>query len=301
MLFFVDNFSSDAYNNNMFGFYDSYFKFFGLTVTYYGFLIALAMGMGVFIACKLAKLRGLKSDDILLLACYILPLAILGARTYYVIFSGESYSFLEFFKIWEGGLAILGGVIGGAVAIILFCLIHKKNFLDIADIAIISLILGQGIGRIGCYFAGCCYGIEVTDPSLMWFPLSTKIHGVWHLSTFFYESFSCFVIFGIFMFLILKKVKTRGIMSSLYLICYGTVRFILEALRDESESLYLGSVKFSQLLSGLMVVGGIILLVLIICEKKGLIKFNKKIAKANDAENESTSSEEKTSEIENKN
>ena len=259
----------------MFGFYDSYFKFFGLVITYYGFLIALGMGLGVFVACKLAKLRGLKSDDILLLACYILPLSILGARTYYVIFAKESYSFIEFFKIWEGGLAILGGVIGGAIGIILYCVIHKKNFLNIADIAVISLALGQGIGRIGCYFAGCCYGIEVMDSSLMWFPLSTKIDGVWHLSTFFYESFCCFVIFGVFLFLILKKVKTRGIMSSLYLICYGVVRFCLEAIRDESESLYLGHVKFSQLLSGLMVVGGIILLLLLICEKKGEVSFRK--------------------------
>lgn len=258
----------------MFGFYDSYFKFFGLTITYYGFLITLAMGLGIFIACKLAKLRGLKSEDILLLACYILPLSILGARIYFVAFCGHSYTFLEFFRIWEGGLAIYGGVIGGAVAILLYCLIHKKNFLDVADVAVVSLILGQGIGRIGCYFAGCCYGIEVTNPAFMWFPLSTQIDGVWHLSTFFYESFCDFIIFTVFLILILKKVKTRGVMSALYLICYGTVRCIIEGFRG--ESLYLGAVKVSQLLSGLLVVAGIVLLVLIYLHKNGKIKFKKK-------------------------
>ena len=71
----------------MFGFYDSYFLFFGLHITYYGFIIALAMALAVFVACKNAKFRGLKTDDLIICACYLLPLAIIGARIYYVIFS----------------------------------------------------------------------------------------------------------------------------------------------------------------------------------------------------------------------
>ena len=168
----------------MFGFYDSYFLFFGLEITYYGFIIAIAMALAVYLACINAKYRGLKTDDIILAACYILPLSIIGARIYYVIFSDISYSFAEIFRIWDGGMAIYGGVIGGTIGGILYCIIHKKNILDVGDIAAPSLILGQAIGRIGCYFAGCCYGVEVTNPNLMWFPLSTKIHGIWHYSTY---------------------------------------------------------------------------------------------------------------------
>ena len=252
----------------MFGFYDKYFLFFGLHITYYGFLIAFGMGIGVFIACKIAKKRGLKSEDILILACYVLPLAIIGARLYYVIFSGQSYSFWEIFAVWKGGMAIYGGVIGGALGVGLYCLIHKKNFFDIADIAVAPLLFGQGIGRIGCYFSDCCYGIEITNPSMQWFPLCTQIDGAWHLSTFFFESFCDLVLCGLFLWLICKKVRTRGVMMSLYFICYGTVRCVIETFRG--DSLMLGSVKVSQLLSGLLVLIGVAFLVtfLVIKHKK---------------------------------
>ena len=94
---------------------------------------------------------------------------------------------------------------GGAIAIVLYCLIHKKNFLRVADVAAVGLILGQGIGRIACYFGHCCYGIEVTNPSLQWFPLSTQIDGVWHYSTFFYEAIWNFIGFIILYFVYNKN------------------------------------------------------------------------------------------------
>ncbi len=256
----------------MFGFTEHSFLFFGLEITYYGFIIAIGMAVGVFVACKNAKLRGLTVDDLILAACYVLPLAIIGARIYYVIFSEQTYTFAEVFRIWDGGMAIYGGVIGGAIGVMLFCLIHKKNFLDVADIAAPSLILGQAIGRIGCYFAGCCYGIEVTQESLMWFPLSTQINGVWHLSTFFYESLWNIMIFILLLILLRKnKMRYRGSIVALYLIGYGTGRAWIEALRG--DSLYLGSIKVSQLLSIILVISGIaVILVNYILVKKGKCK-----------------------------
>lgn len=256
----------------MFGFTPHSFLFFGLEITYYGFIIAVGMALGVFVACKNAKLRGLTTDDLILTACYVLPLAIIGARLYYVIFSQQTYSFVEIFRIWDGGMAIYGGVIGGAIGVMLFCLIHKKNFLDVADIAAPSLILGQAIGRIGCYFAGCCYGVEVTQESLMWFPLSTQINGVWHLSTFFYESFWNLIVFVVLMILLRKnKMRYRGSIMALYLIGYGVGRAWIEALRG--DSLYLGAIKVSQLLSFILIIAGIIIIILnYILNKKGKIK-----------------------------
>lgn len=243
----------------MFGFFDSYFLFFGLHITYYGFLIAIGMAIAVFVACKNAKYRGLKADDLIIGACYVLPLAIIGARLYYVIFADHSFSFGEIFRIWDGGMAIYGGIIGGAIGVILFCAIHKKNFLDVADLAVPSLILGQAIGRIGCYFAGCCYGVEVTDPSLMWFPLSTQIDGVWHYSTFFYESLWDLLGFVILMLVLRKShIKNRGIVMCLYLIIYGSGRAWIEGMRG--DSLYIGSLRVSQVLSILLVVAGVITL-----------------------------------------
>lgn len=244
----------------MFGFTEHSFLFFGLEITYYGFIIAVGMAIGVFVACKNAKFRGLNTDNLLLCACYVLPLAIIGARLYYVTFSGQSYSFGEIFRIWDGGMAIYGGVIGGAIGVLLFCLIHKKNFLDVADVVAPSLILGQAIGRIGCYFAGCCYGIEVTNENLMWFPLSTQINGVWHLSTFFYESLWDFLLFIILLILLKKnKMRYRGSIIAFYLIGYGTGRAWIEALRG--DSLYIGAIKVSQFLSIFLIIAGIAIIV----------------------------------------
>ena len=256
----------------LFGFTNNSFYIFGLEITFYGFLIALGMALGVFVACKNTKLRGLSADDLVLAACYVLPLAILGARLYYVIFSDRSYTFGEIFRIWDGGLAVLGGVIGGAIGVMLFCLIHKKNFLDVADVIAPSLILGQAIGRIGCYFAGCCYGITVTDENLTWFPLSTFIDGQWRLSTFFYESVWNFVCFAILLILLRKnKYKYRGSSIAMYFILYGIGRAWIEALRG--DSLYIGTIKVSQLLSILMVIGGIVMICLsALLVKKGRIK-----------------------------
>lgn len=244
-----------------------------LYISFYGILMAVGMALGVLVACLTAKKRGLRAEDILLLACYVLPLAVIGARLYYVIFSpGEFTSFVQVLKIWEGGLAIYGGVIGGAIGVGLFCLIHKKNFLDVADIAVCSLILGQAIGRIGCFFAGCCYGIEVTDPSLMKYPIATEINGVWHYATFFYESFWNMLVFAILMLTLYlgKHIKERGVIMSMYLVLYGTGRAVIETYRG--DSLYLGSIKVSQLLSILLVVAGVALISLIYIYKYAVKK-----------------------------
>lgn len=246
---------------------ESGFKIFGLEISYYGLIIAVGIGLGIFIAIKNAEKRGLKGDDIITLALYAIPLAVLGARIYYCLFFEDSFSFVEFFKIWEGGMAIYGAVIGGAVGAVLFCLIHKKNFLAVADVACISLILGQGLGRIGCYFAGCCYGVEVTNPAFMWFPFAVEMSGVWHYSTFFYESFFNLIIFGVLLFLFRKKVNTTGVIFSLYILCYGVVRCIIETFRG--DSLYIFNViKVSQLLSAILIIVGIIMLVIIYTKKK---------------------------------
>ena len=244
-----------------------------LRIEFYGLIMALAMILGVAVACLNAKKRGLKSTDIFILACYVLPLAIIGARIYYVLFSLDQFtSFWQVFEIWNGGLAIYGGVIGGAIGVLLFCLIHKKNFFAVADIAVPSLILGQAIGRIGCFFAGCCYGIEVTNPEHMWFPLSTQIDGVWHYSTFFYESFWNFLVFaGLMCVLYLAKpIKEYGVLMSLYLVFYGIGRAWIEGLRG--DSLYLGSIKVSQLLSILLIIAGVALITLIYVYKYALKK-----------------------------
>lgn len=238
------------------------FNLLGLEINLYGVMIGLAIIVALIIAFWLGKKRKISQNDILTLALYVIPLAIIGARLYYVIFNNQSFSFIEFFEIWNGGLAILGAVIGGAIGVAIYCLIHKKNFLKITDIAAPALIIGQAIGRIGCYFGGCCYGIETLDPALQWFPISVQIDGVWHLSTFFYESFWCFLGFALLLFLF-KKLHKTGAITFCYFIIYGVGRFIIEGWRGDSLYLADTGIKVSQLLSGILVFIGIIGLVFI--------------------------------------
>lgn len=250
-----------SYNKNMENLFVNGFEIFGLEVKFYGIIIALGMLIAVFVAVYNTKYRGLKPDDIYTVALYALPLAILGARIYYVIFSPHSYTFLEFLDIRSGGMAIYGGVIGGALGLFLFCLIHKKNFLKLADVACVSLILGQAIGRWGNFFNQEAYGYEVTNKALQWFPYAVYIenNSAWHMATFFYESILNLCIF-FFLMIMIRKLKNKGTIMSLYFICYGLVRVFVEGLR--TDSLYLGNIRVSQLLSGILVVAGIILFIL---------------------------------------
>lgn len=237
------------------------FYIFGIEVRFYGIIMAIAMAIGVFVACKNAKFRNLTSENILLLACYVLPLAVVGARIFSFVSEIHLYeSFWQIFNLRTGGMSIFGGIIGGAVAILLYCLIHKKNFFAIADIAVPSLILGQAIGRWGNFFNQEVYGFEVTNPSLQWFPFSVFIEstGKWHLATFFYEFLLNLVIFTILMLMLRKfKVKEKGVLMASYLIMYGVVRACLEPLRVPQYILYIGSVRISLLTSIICAVLGV--------------------------------------------
>lgn len=240
---------------------------FGLSVSMYGIMMAIAFIVGITIAYFNAKKRGIKPDDILTLALYIIPLSILGARTYFAIFTENPLSFIEFFKVWEGGLAILGGVIGGLIGIILYCLIHKKNFLDILDIAAPSLIIGQAIGRIGCYFAGCCHGVEIENSALHFFPIGIEINGVWHYATMFYECFWCLACFFVLLFLF-RKTNIKGLVVSSYLILYGFARFFIEGLRGDSLYLWETGLRVSQVLSAIIFIIGVACLIYVLIKHK---------------------------------
>ncbi len=235
------------------------FNIFGLHISFYGLIMAVSFVVAFLIANKLFKKNDeFKKDITLDLLLIIFPLSILGARTYYVIFSETSFTFLEFFEIWNGGLAIYGGIIGGFVGIVIYSLIKKINIVKILDVIVIALILGQGIGRIGCYFASCCYGIEITAKSLMWFPFSVMIDGTWHLATFFYESLWNILGF-ILLYIVYNKHRQNGLTTGMYLCFYGLGRFFIEGLRG--DSLMIGSLKVSQILSAVLFVVGVIIIV----------------------------------------
>ena len=251
------------------------FTIFGFDIKFYGILMATAMLVGVLLACKMAKKRGMTADNIYMLALFILPLAVLGARLVFVLGADRAYTFWEVFKIWEGGMSIYGGILGGALGVLLYCLTYKKSFLDVTDIACVSLILGQAIGRWGNFFNQEVYGHLVTDPYWQWFPFAVLLdNGQWHYALFFYEFLINLAIFAVLLFLF-KKTNKKGLVTSIYLISYGTIRFLLEPLRMAEYNLMLFGIKLSSLISVLSILAGIVILVLIYTKSK----WGKKIEK----------------------
>lgn len=203
-----------------------------------------------------------------------LPMAIIGARVYYVAFEWESYAgdFLSIIAIWKGGLAIFGGVIGAVIGAIIFCKWRKVKLGYVLDIGAAPLILGQAIGRWGNFVNQEAFGAAVTDVSKQWFPLSVyidKVHSVfnpdtaaweictqpWHQATFFYESMWNLLVFVILM-LLRKKTKSRGSVFALYLVLYGAGRAVIEGMRTDSLWLIPGVVRVSQALSIALVILG---------------------------------------------
>lgn len=242
----------------------------GWSIAWYGVIIAVGMVLGVILAIYRARKQGLKDDlifDFILLA---LPIAIVCARGYYVVFEWNSYSgdILTIFKIWKGGLAIYGGVIGGLVTAILFCRHHKFPLFRFLDLVVPSLVLGQAIGRWGNFVNQEAFGNLVTDSSLQFFPYAVYIDALeeWHQATFFYESMwnVCLLVA---MLIVSRKEPKTGTMTCMYFVFYGLGRFLIEGLR--TDSLYIISgIRASQVLSLLLILGGMLLYVVFVRRNK---------------------------------
>ncbi len=231
----------------------------------------------IVIAYVMATKRGYYKDLVFDICIISIPLAIVGARLYYVIFdiigNGASWTFKQILGIGSGGLsglAIYGGLIG---AVIGGAIVHlwkrnkppqnKATFLQMADLAFTVIILGQAIGRWGNFANQEAFGRLVENPSLQWFPYAVFIEsaGAWYQATFFYESFLNLLGFALLMWIYNGKRKSfDGFSFSIYCIWYGVVRFFIEGLRSDSLYLIPGVLRVSQLMSALIVVLGIVII-----------------------------------------
>lgn len=218
----------------------------------YGVLIAAAILAAAVYCGAEEKRRGLPKDTGLDIILYAVPLAVLAARVYYVVFSWRMYrdNPLSVFYIWEGGLAIYGGVIGGMLG--LWLLAKKRNipFMTLGDIAAPALLMGQAIGRWGNFVNGEAHGNAVINAALQFFPMAVRVEGVWYYATFFYESLWNLLGFWFLYRLGRKEGARRGRVTLWYFVWYGAGRMMIEMLR--TDSLMLGAVRVSQALSLLL-------------------------------------------------
>lgn len=243
----------------------------GLNIAWYGVIIASGLLLGIVLASLRARRRGWSSDLVLDFILLAVPLAIIGARAYYVAFEWDYFAANpeKIIAINQGGLAIYGAVIGGFLAAFLFSRAAKFPFLKLIDLVIPSLILGQAIGRWGNFVNQEAFGALITNPSLQFFPVAVYIESLseWHQATFFYESFSNVILLVVTLLLARRGAKD-GTLVATYFIGYGFARAVIEGLRTDSLYLF-GNIRVSQVLSALLVLVGILLLVLI---QKGVIK-----------------------------
>lgn len=246
-----------------------------IDIYWYAILITLAIIVG-FIWAKVNDGKyNVKYDDILDLSLFMIPIAVICARAYYVIFNLDYYisNPSEILNFRSGGIAIYGALIGAVITIIIFCKIKKINVVDIMDYLAPIIPLGQAIGRWGNYINIEAYGRE-TQSFIRMQIIENGATKFVH-PTFLYESFGNFILFFV-LWKISKKRKFKGQIVCLYLIGYSFIRFFVEGLR--TDSLMLGTIRISQLLSAIIFIifVGIYIAVLI---KKYVIKSNKKVMK----------------------
>lgn len=238
-----------------------HFTIFGYPIYYYAVIIVCGIILATVVVALLFKRRNIPTEWVLDLLLCILPLGIVGARTFFVLTDPSSDITQWFSTFRDGGLSIIGGVIGGSLGVVLFCLIHKINFFRVADCLVPGVILAQAIGRWGNFVNQEVYGAEVTNEALQWFPFAVFIEktGEWHYAFFFYESMLNLVIFALLFVLMWKfKKKPSGLALAGYLFGYGTVRSIMEPLRDPQFILG-SSMPISQVIALVMAFGGLTL------------------------------------------
>lgn len=235
-----------------------------LEIRWYAICILLGLVLGVYVATKEAPKRKIQSDDILDFILWAFPLSILGARLYYVAFSWDQYreAPLSIFAIWNGGLAIYGGLLTGAMVVLVFTRHRFIPTLDFLDVVAPSVMLAQAVGRWGNFFNQEAYGKAVAQLHYLpkWIQDQMFIDGAYRQPTFLYESVWNLLGFACIAYLRSRPtVLKRGEVFAFYLIWYGCGRMVIEGLRTDSL-LFLG-VRVSQWLSGLLVLLGLALVI----------------------------------------
>ncbi len=254
------------------------FSIFGKDVYWYGVIIMLGMVIAFVHAYLRSKQEGITADDILDIGIWTVVSGVLGARLYYVFFDflkrPENYEgFVDFIAVWDGGLAIYGGVICGTLAVFLVSRFKKINFLKALDCVAPGVMIAQAMGRWGNFFNGEAYGRVVPEGSLLYrFRMGlisdyTVPYMQYYHPTFLYESLWNLVGF-ILITVFYRKKKFNGQIVLSYFTWYGFGRMFIEGLR--TDSLYIGPFRVSQLIGGACFVCGLgLIITCLVLQKKG--------------------------------
>ena len=240
------------------------FTLFGIEISWYSILLLTGMIIAMFMFIKEGKRFNIPKDFTFNLAFWVIIIGIISARLYYCIFNFSLYkdNLLDIFKIWEGGLAIHGGLIGGFITLFIYTKKYSVNTYKITDMAVVPLLLAQDIGRWGNFFNSVAHGVATTYYHLKELHIpekiieGMKIGNVYYHPTFFYESLYCLIGFIILLFVRRYRYLKRGQLTCIYLMYYSVGRFFIESLR--TDSLMFGGFRVAQIISVLLFVIGLI-------------------------------------------
>jgi phosphatidylglycerol---prolipoprotein diacylglyceryl transferase len=235
-----------------------------LQIRWYGLLIASAVLLGVWLVERLAPKRGIDPEVIGELPLWLVPIAVICARLYYVTFQWSQYAAnpASIVAIWQGGIAIHGAIIGGILAAIGFAKVRRLSFWRIADVVAPAVALGQTIGRWGNFFNSEAYGAPTDLPWKLLIPLAQRPIGMANIAyyhpTFLYESLWNGLVFLGLLWLF-KRDRTAhfksGMIFLVYAIAYSSGRIWIEGLR--TDSLMLGSIRMAQLISAISITSSV--------------------------------------------
>jgi len=261
--------------------YPILFKLGPLTIHTYGVLVASAFLAGIFIAMREGHRKGVSPEKVMDLGLYILAAAIIGSRLMQVAVEHRYYAQhpLEIFEIWKGGLVFYGGFIMALVVSVWYLKRHDIPVWRMGDIMAPSIALGQSIGRLGCFSAGCCYGRPTDLPWAVTFtnPNSLAVLGVPIHPSQLYESAGALVLFGL-LYAYRKRTSFEGQLFWLYVMGYSVLRFFLEFLRGDVDRGFVHLAGFDVSTSQAIGIGAFLLSLVMLSRLKAAAR--KKGAKA---------------------
>lgn len=248
----------------------------GTDIYWYGIIMCASILVAIGVATMYCKVKKYDTEMPLNIALVVVPVGILSARLFSVLFE-EGLSMSDFFNFRTGGMSIIGAVVGGAIGLVVYLLIKKpENKWIYFDTLVVVLILSQAIGRWGNYFNNEVYG-QVVEAGTFFarFPFAVEIDGVYYQALFFYECVLNLIGFLILSLLYLCSDK-KGLPTATYLVYYGIVRTVLEQFRQEEYILRLGTVAISRVFSVAMIVIGIAMFVLVLIQAQKKKVLNEK-------------------------
>lgn len=240
-----------------------------LSLRWYTLFILIGVVLGLLLVKSEGKRFEINSEFLFNLCFWVIIMGIIGARIYYVIFNFNLYKndISSIFKIWEGGLAIHGGIIAGLITLIFYCKKYHMSVVRITDLCAPALLIAQAIGRWGNFFNSEAHGAATTLEHLQKLHIPNfvingmNISGIYYEPTFFYESILCLI--GFILIIIVRRFKyiKIGTPTAIYFIYYGSIRFFIESMR--TDSLMLGGFKVAQIVSIILFIIGLVMVMII--------------------------------------